>query len=90
MHCCSSFNTLPVGTSVGLLGLGGYCTGKVVAVGATSTLHPTGKALLGYPCIEHTGPVLDLLHVISNTHKGNIGWFVGLLPLLKTPSSLAP
>uniref|UniRef100_A0A383V8S0 Jacalin-type lectin domain-containing protein n=1 Tax=Tetradesmus obliquus TaxID=3088 RepID=A0A383V8S0_TETOB len=57
-------------TSVGLLGLGGYCTGKIVAINAASTLHPTGQALLGYPCIEHTGPVLDLLPVISNTQKG--------------------
>lgn len=62
---------LPAGTSVGLLGLGGYCTGKIMAINAASTLHPTGQALLGYPCIEHTGPVLDLLPVISNTQKGD-------------------
>jgi hypothetical protein len=58
------------GTSVGVLGVGGYCTGTIVAVGAASTLHPTGKALLGYPCVEHTGPVLDMLPIISNTQKG--------------------
>jgi hypothetical protein len=58
------------GTSVGVLGVGGYCTGTIVAVGAASTLHPTGKALLGYPCVEHIGRVLDMLPIISNTQKG--------------------
>lgn len=38
-------------TSVGMLGVGGFCTGKVVSMGNTAKLHPTGQSFLGYPCI---------------------------------------
>jgi len=40
-------------TSSGVMGVGGYCTGRVVAMAAPAMLHPQGKQWLGYPCIEH-------------------------------------
>lgn len=46
-------------SSTGLLGLGGFCTGRVVAMGATAELHDAGKALTGYPCIEHRGVLTE-------------------------------
>ncbi|WIA42975.1 hypothetical protein OEZ86_009515 [Tetradesmus obliquus] len=57
-------------TSAGLLGLGGFCTGKVVSMGATAKLHPVGQAFLGYPCVEHQGPVLNLLPLGDYSAKG--------------------
>eukprot|EP00878_Enallax_costatus_P023273 GHUV01024744.1.p1 GENE.GHUV01024744.1~~GHUV01024744.1.p1 ORF type:complete len:307 (+),score=8.02 GHUV01024744.1:91-921(+) len=48
-------------TSSGLLGIGGFCTGRVVAMGATSELHDTGRALIGYPCLEHRGVLTEVV-----------------------------
>lgn len=47
-------------TSSGVLGVGGFCTGRVVAMGATAMLHPQGKQWVGYPCIEHRANNLGL------------------------------
>uniref|UniRef100_A0A383V773 Uncharacterized protein n=1 Tax=Tetradesmus obliquus TaxID=3088 RepID=A0A383V773_TETOB len=51
-------------------GLDGFCTGKVVSMGATAKLHASGKSFLGYPCIEHRGPVLDLVPLGDYTARG--------------------
>jgi hypothetical protein len=42
------------------MGVGGFCTGRVVATGAAAMLHPQGKQWLGYPCVEHKNPGLSL------------------------------
>jgi hypothetical protein len=47
-------------TSSGLMGVGGFCTGKVVSMGAAAMLHPQGKQWLGYPCVEHKSSGLGL------------------------------
>ena len=47
-------------TSSGLMGVGGFCTGRVVAMGAEAMLHPQGKQWLGYPCVEHKAASLGL------------------------------
>lgn len=47
-------------TSSGLMGVGGFCTGKVVSMGAAAMLHPQGKQWLGYPCVEHKSSSLGL------------------------------
>ncbi|KAF6261546.1 hypothetical protein COO60DRAFT_1625305 [Scenedesmus sp. NREL 46B-D3] len=57
-------------TSAGLLGLGGFCSGKVVAMGSTAKLHPVGQNFVGYPCVERKGAVLDLLPVGDYTARG--------------------
>ncbi|KAF8063665.1 hypothetical protein HT031_003520 [Scenedesmus sp. PABB004] len=36
-------------------GIGGFCTGRVVAMGATAKLHPSGAAAVGHPCIATEG-----------------------------------
>uniref|UniRef100_A0A383V765 Uncharacterized protein n=1 Tax=Tetradesmus obliquus TaxID=3088 RepID=A0A383V765_TETOB len=38
--------------SSGAFGVGSFCTGKVVSMGATAKLHALGTSYLGYPCIE--------------------------------------
>jgi hypothetical protein len=57
-------------TSMGILGVGGFCTGKVVAMGTAAKLHQSGKAMLGHPCIEHKGTMLDLMPIADYNAKG--------------------
>lgn len=58
-------------TSPGVLGIGGFCTGRVVAMGTTAKLHPSGMAFLGYPCMESKGLITDMVPVIGDyTAKG--------------------
>ncbi|KAF8063666.1 Prx [Scenedesmus sp. PABB004] len=57
-------------TSRGVLGVGGFCTGRVVPMGAAAKLHPSGKAFVGHPCLEHKGPVLDIMPLGDYTARG--------------------
>eukprot|EP00775_Hariotina_reticulata_P008256 gene8256-8444_t len=56
--------------SAGLFGIGGFCTGRVAAVEKTARLHPVGRAFLGYPCIEHKGPVVNMIPIGDRTARG--------------------
>jgi hypothetical protein len=41
--------------------VGAFCTGRVVSMGAAAQLSDFGKAVLGHPCVEHTGPLLRIM-----------------------------
>jgi hypothetical protein len=56
----------------GPLGLGGFCTGKVVRMGTTAKLHPGGAIWEGFPCIEHKGPLLALLPKVPHKLFRNV------------------
>lgn len=54
--------------SLGLLGVGGFCTGRIVAAtGNDAKLSTVGRAHLGAPCIAHTGPALDIIPVADDS-----------------------
>jgi hypothetical protein len=57
----------------GPMGLGGFCTGKVVRMGNKAKLHPGGAIWEGFPCMEHKGPLLALLPKAPHTfnHSGD-------------------
>jgi hypothetical protein len=40
-------------TSQGVLGVGGFCAGRVVALTPEHLLHPEGRQWLNYPCVEY-------------------------------------
>lgn len=52
--------------------------GTVVAMADNSHLHPIAKLLVGFPCVEHTGPLLDVIPAVSTENKGiymaKVGW----------------
>eukprot|EP00775_Hariotina_reticulata_P006800 gene6800-7016_t len=50
--------------------VGSFCTGRVVAMGAAALLSDFGKAVLGHPCIEHTGPLLRIMTWGDYTARG--------------------
>eukprot|EP00878_Enallax_costatus_P035703 GHUV01039903.1.p1 GENE.GHUV01039903.1~~GHUV01039903.1.p1 ORF type:complete len:323 (+),score=73.02 GHUV01039903.1:668-1636(+) len=58
--------------SFGVLGIGSYCTGTVVAMADVSQLHPIARLLVGYPCIEHTGPILDVIPAFSSAENKGV------------------
>lgn len=37
-----------------------------------SKLHPIAKLLVGYPCIEHTGPILDVVPAFSSAQNKGV------------------
>lgn len=58
-------------TSQTVLGLvGSVCTGRIVVANPTGKLHPIGSLLVNFPCIEHTGPLMNLAPLASNTNNG--------------------
>jgi hypothetical protein len=60
----------------GPMGLGGVCHGKVVSMSNTVPLHPAGAPWVGYPCMEHKGPLLALLPKLQHADYDSNGKFV--------------
>jgi hypothetical protein len=56
-------------TSTGLMGVGGFCTGRVVATGTAELLHPQGRQWLGYPCVEHRPAPSIIAGVLGNEQQ---------------------
>jgi hypothetical protein len=56
-------------TSSGI-GWAGFCTGRVTATSSSAKLHPSGKVFLGHPCIEHKGPMLNLMPLADYSARG--------------------
>lgn len=63
-----------------------FDAGTVVAMAEEAELHPIGKLMVGYPCIEHTGPLLDIVPAFTSAE--NKGLYIAKVGI-KTPVKMS-